>query len=48
MCVCVGGGGGGVPLASVLSDPQICYFWQFGRIFALQMPSLQQLNFLVV
>ena len=34
MCVSVGGGGGagGVPLACALSDPQICYFWQSGRI----------------
>lgn len=39
------GGGGGVPLACALSNPQMCYFWQSGRIFALQMPSLQQLNF---
>ena len=39
------GGGGGVPLVCALSDPQMCYFWQSGRIFALQMPSLQQLNF---
>ena len=43
MCVCVGGGG--VPLACALSDPQICYFWQSGRILHYRCHHYKQLNF---